>query len=272
MVKCWMINLPGISMADFILRALAAGILVALIAGPLGCFVVWRRMAYFGDTLAHSALLGISFGILIDINLQLAIILACLAIALLLVRMENRHHLATDTILGILAHSSLAFGLVILSFTDVNIDLMSYLFGDLLTVTTQDLIWIAAGVIGALILLGIFWNQLLTITLHQELAQVEGLNTGRIRLLLMLLIATVIALSMKVVGMLLITSLMIIPPASARNFANSPEKMALSASLIGCLAVCGGLLASFYLDIPSGPSIVVSAAVLFMLSSVLNKK
>ena len=259
-------------MADFILRALVAGLLVALIAGPLGCFVVWRRMAYFGDTLAHSALLGISFGILIDINLQFSVILACLAIALLLFSMESRHHLATDTILGILAHSSLAVGLVILSFTDANMDLMAYLFGDLLTVTNRDLMWIAVGVITALIILVLSWNQLLTITLHQELAQVEGLNVGRMRLLLMLLIATVIALSMKVVGMLLITSLMIIPPASVRNFSSSPEKMALSASLVGCLAVCGGLLASFYLDTPSGPSIVVSAAVLFMLSSAIKKR
>ncbi|MDG2090129.1 MAG: zinc ABC transporter permease subunit ZnuB [Gammaproteobacteria bacterium] len=259
-------------MADFILRALVAGLLVALIAGPLGCFVVWRRMAYFGDTLAHSALLGISFGILIDINLQFSVILACLVIALLLFSMESRHHLATDTILGILAHSSLAVGLVILSFTDANMDLMAYLFGDLLTVTNRDLMWIAAGVITALIILVLSWNQLLTITLHQELAQAEGLNVGRMRLLLMLLIATVIALSMKVVGMLLITSLMIIPPASVRNFSNSPEKMAFFASLVGCLAVCGGLLASFYLDTPSGPSIVVSAAVLFMLSSAIKNR
>jgi zinc transport system permease protein len=262
----------GTIMADFILRALVAGLLVALIAGPLGCFVVWRRMAYFGDTLAHSALLGISFGILIDINLQFSVILACLVIALLLFSMESRHHLATDTILGILAHSSLAVGLVILSFTDANMDLMAYLFGDLLTVTNRDLMWIAAGVITALIILVLSWNQLLTITLHQELAQAEGLNVGRMRLLLMLLIATVIALSMKVVGMLLITSLMIIPPASVRNFSNSPEKMAFSASLVGCLAVCGGLLASFYLDTPSGPSIVVSAAVLFMLSSAIKNR
>lgn len=258
-------------MADFILRALAAGLLVALIAGPLGCFVVWRRMAYFGDTLAHSALLGIAFSLLLEINLQLAVIVACLAIALLLVQMESKHHLATDTILGILAHSSLAFGLVILSFTESNINLMAYLFGDLLTVSNLDLAWIAMGVGAALVLLTLNWNKLLTITLHQELAQVEGLQVARIRLLLMVLIATVIALSMHVVGILLITSLMVIPPACARSFSNSPEKMALSASLIGCLAVCGGLLASFYLDTPSGPSIVVCAAILFFISSLLRK-
>lgn len=259
-------------MADFILRALIAGLLIAAVAGPLGCFVVWRRMAYFGDTLAHSALLGISLGVLLNLNLQLAVIFACLGVALLLVLMETQKNLSSDTILGILAHSSLAFGLVAISFTDVQIDLTSYLFGDLLTVSPQDLIWVGAGVFISLTLLIIFWNRLLTITLHQELAQVEGLNVGRIRLILMLLIALVVAVSMKIIGMLLITSLMIIPPATARHFSNTPEKMAISASLIGCLAVCGGLAASFVWDTPTGPSIVVTAALIFMASSLLSKK
>ena len=258
-------------MADFILRALLAGLLVAVIAGPLGCFVVWRRMAYFGDTLAHSALLGISFGLLLELNLQIAVIFACLAVALLLVTMETRQTLATDTILGILAHSALAFGLVTLSFTDVQIDLMSYLFGDLLTVSNTDLLWIGIGVATSLTLLIVFWRRLLTITLHQELAQVEGLNVGFVRLVLMLLIATVVAVSMKIIGMLLITSLMIIPPACARYFSDTPEKMAISASLIGCFSVCGGLAASFYWDTPTGPSIVVVAAFVFMASALFKK-
>lgn len=259
-------------MADFVIRSLIAGLLIALIAGPLGCFVVWRRMAYFGDTLAHSALLGISLGLLLELNLQLAVILACLGIALLLVLMETRQSLSSDTILGILAHSALAFGLVAFSFTDVQINLTTYLFGDLLTVSKQDLLWIGSGVFISLSLLIIFWNRLLTITLHQELAQVEGLNVGRIRLILMLLIALVVAVSMKIIGMLLITSLMIIPPACARYFSDTPEKMAISASLIGCLAVCGGLAASFYWDTPTGPSIVVVAALIFTASSLLKKK
>ena len=259
-------------MADFILRAVLAGLLLAAVAGPLGCFIVWRRMAYFGDTLAHSALLGIAFGLLLDINMQLAVVLACCALALLLVLMEKNKSLASDTLLGILAHSSLALGLVMLSFTSVQIDLVSYLFGDLLTVSMQELLWVAGGAILALATLLLFWNRLLSITLHQELAQVEGLDVTRLRLLLMLVIAVVVAVSMKIVGVLLITSLMIIPPATARHFARSPEQMAVGASLAGALAVCGGITASWFWDTPTGPSIVVVAALLFLLSAMMKPR
>ncbi len=259
-------------MPDFLISALAAGLMVAAVSGPLGCFVVWRRMAYFGDTLAHSALLGIAFGLLLSINLQLAVIIACLVIALLLVLLDRQQHLATDTILGILAHSSLAFGLVMISFTGVQVDLMAYLFGDLLTVSGEQLLWIGGGVLLTLLVLNLCWKSLLTITLHQELAQVEGLNVARMRVILMLLIASVIALAMNVVGVLLITSLMIIPPATARYFTDSPEKMAVSASFIGCLAVCSGLVASWYLDTPTGPSIVVAAAAFFILTLLAGRR
>jgi zinc transport system permease protein len=259
-------------MADFILRALLAGLLLAAVAGPLGCFIVWRRMAYFGDTLAHSALLGIAFGLLLDINMQLAVVLACCLLALLLVLMEKNKSLASDTLLGILAHSSLALGLVMLSFTSVQVDLQSYLFGDLLTISRGELWWIAGGAILALGTLFIFWNRLLSITLHQELAQVEGLNVTGLRLLLMLVMAVVVAVSMKIVGVLLITSLMIIPPATARHFARSPEQMALGASLAGVLAVCGGIGTSYIWNTPTGPSIVVIAAVLFLLSAAVKAR
>jgi zinc transport system permease protein len=228
-------------------------------------------MAYFGDTLAHSALFGIALGLLLDINMQLAVVVACCALALLLVLMEKRKALATDTLLGILAHSSLALGLVLLSFTPVQIDLMAYLFGDLLSVSTSELIWIAGGALLALLILLRYWNRLLSITLHQELAQVEGLDITKLRLLLMLVTAVVVAVSMKIVGVLLITSLMIIPPATARHFASSPEQMALGASLTGMLAVCGGLAASWFLDTPTGPSIVVFAALLFSASAVIKR-
>lgn len=259
-------------MADFILRALLAGLLLAAAAGPLGCFVVWRRMAYFGDTLAHSALLGIAFGLLFDINMQLAVVLGCCLIAALLVLMERNKFLASDTLLGILAHSSLALGLVMLSFTSVQIDLQSYLFGDLLTVSTSELWWIAGGVLLALATLGVYWNRLLAITLHQELAQVEGLAVTRLRLLLMLVMAVVVAVSMKVVGVLLITSLMIIPPATARHFARSPEQMAVGAALAGALAVCAGIGTSYSFNTPTGPSIVVMAAALFLLGAALKRR
>jgi len=257
-------------MADFIARALMAGLMVAIIAGPLGCFVVWRRMSYFGDTLAHSALFGIALGLVMDINLELAVLLACIVLAFALVLMENRRDLSTDTILGILAHSSLALGLVIISFTDNQVNLMAYLFGDLLTVSTQNLVWIGTATTVVLGLLFINWNKLLTITLHAELAQVEGLNIMRIRLLLMLLIALIVAASMKVVGVLLITSLLIIPPACARGFSNTPEKMAILSAITGCIAVCGGLAGSWFWDTPTGPSVVVTASMLFIVSRLIS--
>jgi len=251
-------------MDEFLLRALLAGLAVALVTGALGTFVVWRRMAYFGDTLAHSALLGVSLGILLELNLNLAIALVCLLLALALVVLQNRRELASDTLLGILSHSALALGLVAVSFAeDVRIDLMGYLFGDILAVGRGDLLWIGGGVVVALALLLWLWRPLLAMTVHEELAQVEGVKVGRTRLLFMLLIALVIATAMKVIGILLITSLLIIPAATARHYARTPERMALLAAAIGMLAVGGGLFGSWRWDLPAGPAIVVTAAALF---------
>ncbi len=254
-------------MIDFLWRAVAAGLLLAVIAGPLGCFIVWRRMAYFGDTLSHSALFGIAFGLLFNLHVQLAVVLACSVIAVLLARLECNKSLATDTLLGILAHSALALGLVLLSFTSTQIDMQAYLFGDLLTVTTAELWTLLAGSALALGLLLWQWNPLLSFTLQPELAQVEGLDTARLRIALMLVVALVVAVAMKIVGVLLITSLLIIPAATARLFARSPEQMAVGASLCGCIAVIGGIAASWLWDTPTGPSIVVVAALLFAAGS-----
>lgn len=260
-------------MPDFLLYALLAGLALALVAGPLGSFVVWRRMAYFGDTLSHSALLGVALGLLLDISPTLAVTLGCVLLAVLLVTLQQRQPLASDTLLGILAHSSLSLGLVTLSFMpEVRIDLMSYLFGDLLAVSRSDLYWILAGSAAVLVALALLWRPLLAITVHEELARVEGLPVAAIRLGLMLLIAVVIAVAMKIVGVLLITSLLIIPAAAAQRHARTPEQMAGGASVLGLLAVCGGLALSWFKDTPAGPSIVVCAAGLFLLSFVLPKR
>lgn len=267
------INHASMIMPDFLLYALIGGLGIAAITGPLGAFVVWRRMAYFGDTLAHSALLGISFGILFEINLNLAVVLCCVLIALILVSMQRQRFIAMDTLLGIMAHSSLSLGLVCISFLpDVRIDLMSYLFGDLLAISFQDLIWIYTGGAFVICLLAYFWSSLLAITINEELAQIEGVPVQWIRLLLMLLIGIVIAVAMKIVGILLITSLMIIPAAAARKVATTPEQMAIVGSLIGGLAVVLGLLASYQWDTPAGPSVVVSAALLFILAQGIPQK
>lgn len=252
---------------DFLIRALLAGLGVALTAGPLGCFVVWRRMAYFGDSLAHNALLGVALGLLLGIDPTLGVAFASISLALLLVLLQRQKLLASDTLLGILAHSGLALGLVTLSFMrDVRVDLFAYLFGDLLAVRTLDILYIYGVAALVLLTLGLLWRKLLLITLHEELAAAEGLPVLRLRLALILLTAITIAVAMKVVGVLLITSLLIIPAAAARRLARTPEEMALGATLIALLAVTAGLSASFYLDTPSGPSVVVASALLFVLS------
>ncbi len=259
-------NAVDIIVADFLILALAGGIGIAALAGPLGAFVVWRRMAYFGDTLAHSALMGIALGFLFDINLNLAVVACCVMLAVLLVSLQRQHLVATDTLLGIMAHSALSLGLVAVALLDnVRIDLMEYLFGDLLAIAPADLWWIYGGGAVVILLLWRLWNPLLAITINEELAQVEGVPVARVRLGLMLLIAVVIAVAMKLVGILLITSLLIIPAAAARRLANTPEQMALFASLLGVLAVVGGISASWFWDTPAGPSVVVTALVEFLI-------
>lgn len=257
-------------MDDFLLRALAAGIGVALVAAPLGVFVVWRRMAYFGDTLAHSALLGVALGFVLGISPNLSVIIIAILMAILLLALQNRKQLAVDTLLGILAHSALSFGLVVISFQEsVRVDLMAYLFGDILAVTMTDLIWVWGGGLVVIASLILIWQPLLAMTIHEELARVEGVPVKRTRLIFMLLIALVIAVSMKIVGVLLITSMMIIPAAAARRFSHTPEQMALVAAVIGGVAVIGGLAGSWQWDTPAGPSVVVTAAMLFGLSQLI---
>ena len=255
---------------DFIVRALIAGVGFALVAGPLGCFVVWRRMAYFGAALSHAALLGIALGFLFGIRPGLGIFLVAVLVALALVALEGRQRLSPDTLLGIMAHAALAAGLVAVSLMEfVRVDLMAYLFGDMLAVDRADLLWIYGG--GAIVLAGLaaLWRPLLSLTVHEELAQVEGVHTIRVRLAFMLLIAIVIAVAVKLVGLLLVVSLLIIPAAAARRVAATPEAMAALAALVGCVAVAVGLGGSLVWDTPSGPSIVVAAALLFAVTTVV---
>lgn len=250
--------------ADFFLYALIAGVSLALVAGPLGSFIVWRRMSYFGDTLAHSALLGIAIGLMTDSNPQISIIISCLVLGVFLTFLERRPTLSTDTLLGILAHSSLAIGVLVLALSrSQRINLEAYLFGELLTVAGSDVLWIIAVAGLVALLLYRFWNDFLSMTVHSEMAAIEGINIRRLNLLLVIMLALTIAVSMKIVGVLLITSLLIIPPAAARQLANTPERMALVASVIGAVSVLTGIVAAFYLDTPVGPTIVVLAALVF---------
>lgn len=252
---------------DILLPSLLVGLMLAAISGPLGSFVVWGRMSYFGDTLAHSSLMGMTLGLLLNMQPLLGVLFTTLAVALVLAFSQRQNKLANDTILGIIAHGTLATGLVIASqLSDQRIDLMAFLFGDLLAVGYRDVMWVAGICLLLAGLLGYFWSDLLNTLVSSEIARAEGVSIHRMRLILLIMLALLVAVGMKVVGALLITAMLIIPAAGARRLADTPEKMAGAASLIGLLAVVTGLVTSFYLDTPTGPSIVMCACLLFAAS------
>lgn len=251
---------------DFMVRATLAGIAVALAAAPLGCLVVWRRMAYFGDATAHASILGVALSLAFSIDVFIGALVVALVVGLAVSTLTGRN-LASDTLLGVLAHSALAIGLVAISFVQgIRVDLSAYLFGDILSVNRWDMayMWIGAG----LVVLGLFWHwqPLLTTTMSPELAHASGLDPRRESLVLTLSLAIVVAVAIKAVGAILIASMLIIPAAAARPFASTPERMAVAAAVIGCLSVFGGLQAALAWDTPAGPTIVSVATAFFVFS------
>ena len=252
---------------DFILRAALAGLGVALAAAPLGAFVVWRRMAYFGDATAHASILGVALALGFSISVFSGALIVALIMATTVSSLSGRG-VAMDTLLGVMAHSALAFGLVAVSFiSGVRIDLMAYLFGDVLSVGPSDLAIIWGGAALVLALLAWRWQPLLTATISPDLAYASGINPRREQLVLTLSLALVVAVAIKVVGVLLIAAMLIIPAAAARPLARTPERMALIAALIGMVSALGGLFISFRLDTPTGPTIVCVATILFALTN-----
>lgn len=275
-------------MPDFIVNALIVGTLIAVMAGPLGCFVVWRRMAYFGAAIAHSGLLGVALALLVGGMLLEAttsidspfyrignalindpwpvVLLLSLFLAIGLLFLQRRHLLASDTLLGIVAHGSLAVGLLIVAMMEsLRIDIMSYLIGDILSIDQVD-VWILSALgIGVITLMYGQWRALLSTTVNADLAAVEGINTRRTELIFVLMLACVIAVGMRIVGVLLIISMLIIPPATARRLVDAPVQMAAVSSVIGVVDVWVGLAISWYMDLPAGPAIVTVSMVLFLL-------
>ncbi|VAW50409.1 Zinc ABC transporter, permease protein ZnuB [hydrothermal vent metagenome] len=261
---------------SFVLYALAAGIALALVVGPLGSVVVWRRMAYFGDTLAHAALLGVALAVAAEQLPMAGVGIIGILIAVLLFWLEKQRDLSTDTLLGILSHSTLALGLIVLSVIQsqgFNLNLMSYLFGDLLAVNQSDLILMYGSVLFILLVFSQILSPLISISVNEELARIDGVAVEKIRFIFMILLALVIAVALKVVGILLITALLIIPAATARLFSKSPKQMVFMSVLVAICAVFLGVFSSLNWDFPTGPAIVVSAAILFFVSRVfLNNR
>jgi len=248
-------------MFEILFPALLTGILLSLITAPLGVFVVWRKMAYFGDTLSHSALFGVALGIFFQVNPYIAIIILTLILAIAMVWLESNTQFSIDTLLGIIAHSCLSLGVVTVGLLkNVRVDLMSYLFGDLLAINYTDLIYIGIGVIIVLVALVYFWHDLLSTTVSPELAQVEGINIKKIRFVLMILTALTIAPPL------------VPPAATARRFARTPESMVCYATVISMLSIIGGLILSVFYDTAAGPSVVICSAFLFVLSLIKKER
>jgi zinc transport system permease protein len=255
---------------DFLVRATLAGFGLAAIAGPLGCFVVWRRLSYFGDTLAHAALLGVALSLLLNVSVMFAVFAVALVAALLLVLLQKHSSLASDAILGFLSHGALAVGLLALSFmTWVRFDMMGLLFGDLLAVTRIDLAMLFSGGTVVLLLLWWFWRPLFAATVNRDIAAAEGMQPEKAELLFIVLLAAVVAIAIKIVGVLLVTAMLIIPAAAARRLSATPQHMVMLSIVVGIAAVAIGLWGSLTWNTPSGPSIIAAAALLFVAGLVL---
>ena len=258
---------------DFLIRALLAGIGIALVTGPLGCFVVWRRMSFFGDTLSHSALLGVLLSVAFNLNISLTIFAVSSLIALILLRLQKTTNLPNDALLGLLSHSALAIGMVVLGFLSfIRFDIMGLLFGDILSVNIYDLLAIWIGGAFILLVLWYIWKPLFASTVNYELAEAEGMNPERVNAIFTILLAALIAISIKMVGLLLITGMLIIPTTMARNLSNNPKKMVILSIIGGLLSVFIGLYTSFEINTSSGPTIVVVALILFILSLIGIRK
>ena len=259
-------HLEKIITDPFIIRGIVAGIAVALISGLVGCFVVWRRLSYYGESIAHSSLLGAGIGILIGIGINFGVVFICLLFGILFLWLQQSKALSSDTLLGVLAHFALAVGIIVISFNKIKIDLHAFLFGDILTVSINDIWGMYIGVLIAITLILSNWSSLLLVTLDEDLAKSEGINPLYVNILLTTIMTIVVALSLQIIGLLLITAMLIIPAATARRLVNSPEAMVIVSTVIGIFSVIFGIYLSVEMDLPSGPSIVVVGSILFFMS------
>ena len=260
-------------MDDFIYRAIIASIGVSLIAGSLGCFVIWKRLSYFSDSISHSALLGVALGLATGLGISLGLVIVGGLFAVLIVVLQQKEFWSSDAVLGIFSHLSLSLGIVVLGIIgNQNTDYFAYLFGDILSITSKDLYWIFSVLIVVVTILVFNWKKLLLLTLNEELAKAEGINKLYYDLLFMFLIALAVSVSVQIVGVLLITSLLIIPPAISRVISNSPVMMILASIVVSIFSVLLGLYLSIDFDLATGPTIVITLGALFFIAQFLPKK
>jgi zinc transport system permease protein len=243
----------------FFVRALVASLGLAAVAAPLGCFVVWQRMAYFGETVAQAGLIGVALGLALQMDVTWGVLIVALAVAGLLLWFGRQKLVPLDSILGLLHHAALAAGVIATSMIKgAPVDLTGFLFGDVFAVTGTDVAIIFIGGAGVLAVVAWLWQPLLRLAVHEELAAAEGVDRETVRTVFIVLLAV----AMKIVGILLVMAFLVVPAVAARPLARTPERMVALTALIAAGSVVAGLWLSATVDSPGGPSIVIVMSIL----------
>jgi zinc transport system permease protein len=252
---------------DFLLRAVLAGLIMVVIAAPMGCLMVWQRLAFLSDTLGHAAVLGVGLGLMLQLEPIFGVLAVALVIVFSLSRVSSFNSALSETTLAIISHTGLAGGIILVGLLPgPTVNLEAILFGDLLATTRTDLLNLLLTTVLLLVLLLRHWRAFVAVSVSREIAQAEGIEVRRIQFLMYIMIALLVAVMMKVMGVLLIAAMLVIPTTSARLFSRSPEQMVYISGLYGLFALGGGITSSFHFDWQTGPAIVVSATVLLLLT------
>ena len=258
---------------DFLVRSIIAGLLMVSTAAPIGCLMVWQRLAFLSDTLGHAAVMGVGLGLLFQLPPMFGVLGVVLLIVVSLSQATSFNNALSETTLAIISHTGLAAGLILLSVLPANtVSLEAILFGDLLAVTLTDLGMILVTTLVLAVLLMQLWRSFVAVSVSREIAQAEGIAVRKVQLLMYLMIALLVAVMMKVMGVLLIAAMLVIPTSSARVLSSSPERMVLLSALFGCAALGGGIVSSFQFDWQPGPAIVLSATTLLLITLLIVRR
>jgi len=257
---------------DFLVRSVIAGLIMVAIAAPMGCLMVWQRLAFLSDTLGHAAVMGVGLGLLLEVTPVFGVLAVALLIVFSLNRVNTFNSALSETTLAIISHTGLAGGIILVGLLPAQaVNLEAILFGDLLATTSADLIRLLITTVVLLLLLLHHWRSFVAVSVSREIAQAEGIEVRKVQLLMYIMIALLVAVMMKVMGVLLIAAMLVIPTTSARLFSRSPEQMVAVSALYGLGALAGGITSSFHFDWQTGPAIVVSATMLLLITLAMTR-
>ena len=257
---------------DFLVRSVIAGLIMVAIAAPMGCLMVWQRLAFLSDTLGHAAVMGVGLGLLLEVTPVFGVLAVALLIVYSLNRVNSFNSALSETTLAIISHTGLAGGIILVGLLPAqSVNLEAILFGDLLATTRADLVRLLITTVVLLLLLLHHWRSFVAVSVSREIAQAEGIQVRKVQFLMYIMIALLVAVMMKVMGVLLIAAMLVIPTTSARLFSRSPEQMVAVSALYGLGALAGGIGSSFQFDWQTGPAIVVIATLLLLATLAITR-